>query len=108
MSFAISPSGPCSSTSASAPRSLPRSSEPLFDSALDVNSLAKLITTTKSQLSQYGIQLTLSDMPYGFQINNNAPQIFSAMDILSINSLPCVSRPPRAVCLQAHSFGSLR
>lgn len=46
-------------------RNIAIGSEPLFDHALPVDQLASLITSTKTALSDYAMQVTLSEMPYG-------------------------------------------
>lgn len=63
-------------------------SEPLFDWALDPDSLATQIYSLRQKLSIYGIKTTISEMPYGFQIHNNAPQVFKAIDFVEANILP--------------------
>ncbi|KAL9935568.1 hypothetical protein V8E36_005916 [Tilletia maclaganii] len=69
-------------------------SEPLFDSVMPPGQLAAQIMDVKQKLSAYtgkglrGMQVTLSDMPYAFQSNGNAPSVFRAMDIIEGNILP--------------------
>ncbi|CAD6923808.1 unnamed protein product [Tilletia controversa] len=69
-------------------------SEPLFDSVLEPEELAEQIVDIKDKLSEYtgkglgGMQVTLSEMPYGFMSHKNAPAVFKAMDIVEGNILP--------------------
>jgi exo-beta-1,3-glucanase (GH17 family) len=63
-------------------------SEPLFDWALDPDSLAAQIYGLRQKLSMYGIKTTISEMPFGYQIHNNAPQVFKAIDFVEANILP--------------------
>ncbi|KAK0550223.1 hypothetical protein OC845_002753 [Tilletia horrida] len=69
-------------------------SEPLFDSVLEPDQLAEQIMDVKNKLSNYtgkgldGMQVTLSEMPYGFMSHGNAPSVFKAMDVVEGNVLP--------------------
>ncbi|PWN29718.1 glycoside hydrolase [Jaminaea rosea] len=69
-------------------------SEPMFDSVMSPDDLAAQIYNVKNQLAPWtnkgddGMQITLSEMPYGYQIRNNAPQVFKAQDTLMAHSLP--------------------
>ncbi|KAK4048973.1 hypothetical protein OIO90_005608 [Microbotryomycetes sp. JL221] len=63
-------------------------SEPLFDWALDPWSLAQAVYDVRSKLSQFKIPITVSEMPYGYQIHNNAPDVFKAIDFVEGNVLP--------------------
>ena len=65
-------------------RNIAIGSEPLFDGVLPVDQLASVIKSTREDLRNFGTQVSLSDMPYGFQKNGNAPQIFEAIDILEV------------------------
>ncbi|KAK0529377.1 hypothetical protein OC834_003716, partial [Tilletia horrida] len=75
-------------------RSVVVGSEPLFDSVLEPEELAAQIMDVKDKLSNYtgkgldGMQVTLSEMPYGFMSKGNAPSVFKAMDVVQGNVLP--------------------
>ncbi|KNE97642.1 hypothetical protein PSTG_09048 [Puccinia striiformis f. sp. tritici PST-78] len=61
-------------------------SEPLFDQVLPVEGLVAQIQDLKQQLSPFGIQVTLSEMPAGYQAHNDTPEIFEAVDFVSLHS----------------------
>ncbi|SPO37222.1 uncharacterized protein PSFLO_02694 [Pseudozyma flocculosa] len=69
-------------------------SEPLYDWALDPDSLAVQIRDFRQQLAPWtqrgdtGMQVTLSDLAYGFQLHDDAPQVFAAVDVSEANVLP--------------------
>jgi len=66
-------------------------SEPLYDSVLSVSALANQVTAAKNNLTSLQIPVTISEMAYGFQENNNAPQIFNAIDLIDAHMLPFFS-----------------
>ncbi|PLW37590.1 hypothetical protein PCASD_09031 [Puccinia coronata f. sp. avenae] len=61
-------------------------SEPLFDQVLPVEDLVAQIQDLKEQLHPFGIQVTLSEMPAGHQAHNDTPEIFNAVDFVSLHS----------------------
>ncbi|OAV92397.1 hypothetical protein PTTG_08963 [Puccinia triticina 1-1 BBBD Race 1] len=61
-------------------------SEPLFDSVLPVEDLVAQIQDLKRELGPFGIQVTLSEMPAGYQAHNDTPEIFNAVDFVSLHS----------------------
>ncbi|KAG0149243.1 hypothetical protein CROQUDRAFT_40079 [Cronartium quercuum f. sp. fusiforme G11] len=63
-------------------------SEPLYDGVIDVEALTQELKALKFKLAPYEIPLTISEMTYGFQINNDAPSIFELIQIVSLNVLP--------------------
>ncbi|KAM0791846.1 hypothetical protein ACM66B_004103 [Microbotryomycetes sp. NB124-2] len=63
-------------------------SEPLFDSIIDAKSLAKVVVEVKKQLSNFGMSVTVSEMPSGYQKSNDAPEVFEEIDFVSGNVLP--------------------
>lgn len=75
-------------------------SEPMFDNVMSPEGLAKQIDYVKSQLSEWtgngddddddgtAMQVTLSEMPYGYQTRGNAPAVFKAVDVLHTHILP--------------------
>ncbi|EGG12669.1 uncharacterized protein MELLADRAFT_32383 [Melampsora larici-populina 98AG31] len=69
-------------------RAVTLGSEPLYDGVLDVKELSDELKKLASELEPYWIPVTISEMTYGFQINDNAPSIFEAMDLVSLNVLP--------------------
>ncbi|KAL8279837.1 hypothetical protein RQP46_007687 [Phenoliferia psychrophenolica] len=66
-------------------------SEPLFDHVLSPDDLAAQVVGLRSKLAVYGIETTISEMPWGFQSNGDAPQIFKAIDMVQANVLPFFS-----------------
>jgi exo-beta-1,3-glucanase (GH17 family) len=88
-------------------RNIAVGSEPLYDWVMDQSALATQIYSLKSKLSMYGMQVSmsfpaiilakldaqtaqtaLSDLPYGYQSQGNAPDVFKAVDIVEGNVLP--------------------
>ncbi|KAI5479288.1 glycoside hydrolase family 17 protein [Pseudohyphozyma bogoriensis] len=69
-------------------RNIAVGSEPLYDWVMSQQDLAVQVNYLRSQLSAYGIQTTISEMPYGFQSQGDAPDIFKAIDIVEGNILP--------------------
>ncbi|KAK4698973.1 hypothetical protein P7C70_g7296, partial [Phenoliferia sp. Uapishka_3] len=69
-------------------RNIAVGSEPLFDGVLSPSDLAGQVNSLRATLSQYGIQTSISEMPYGYQSNGDAPQIFKAIDIVEGHVLP--------------------
>lgn len=69
-------------------------SEPMYDNVLPADQLAEQIQYVKSELSTWtnkgdtGMQVTLSEMPYGYSIRDNAPSVFQAEDVIHANILP--------------------
>ncbi|KAM0746989.1 hypothetical protein T439DRAFT_293419 [Meredithblackwellia eburnea MCA 4105] len=69
-------------------RNIAVGSEPLFDWVMSADDLAVQVNNLRSQLSYYGIQTTISEMPYGFQSQGDAPAVFKAIDLVEGNVLP--------------------
>ncbi|PWN47097.1 glycoside hydrolase family 17 protein [Violaceomyces palustris] len=69
-------------------------SEPMYDWVMPQEQLADQVREVKSRLADFtgrgdaGMQVTLSDMPYGFQLQGGAPDVFEAVDINQANVLP--------------------
>lgn len=61
-------------------------SEPLFDQVLPVEDLVAQIQDLKKQLHPFGIQVTLSELPAGYQAQNDTPEIFKEVDFVSLHS----------------------
>lgn len=104
-------------------RNIAVGTEPLFDSVMTPAQLAKQINTLKSALSSYGVQVTLADvspglvthsrrrradvdvpqMPYSFQQNANAPEVFAAVDTVSLNVAPFFNNDATTAAASWHS-----
>lgn len=70
-------------------------SEPLFDWVLEPQKLADQVNDVKGQLSNWtssgkdtDMQVTISEMPYGYTLHNDSPQIFGAVGVVHANILP--------------------
>lgn len=66
-------------------------SEPLFDQVLPESELASNVKSAKQTLKQYGVNVTVSDMAYGFQENGGAQDVLDAMDWVNAHMLPFFS-----------------
>lgn len=69
-------------------------SEPMYDNVLSPADLAEQIISVKTQLSPWtsqgdtGMQVTLSEMPYGYSIREDSDDVFQAVDVIHAHSLP--------------------
>ena len=63
-------------------------SEPLYDWALDPAELAEQVKAAKAKLASLKIPVTISEMAYGFQIHNGAPDVLAAIDVIDAHILP--------------------
>ena len=64
-------------------------SEPLFDSVLSPNDLAKQVNLAKQNLSSLHINVTVSEMAYGYQKNTNHAQVvLDSLDSINAHILP--------------------
>ena len=64
-------------------------SEPLFDSVLSPQALATQVTNAKHNLSSLLINVTVSEMAYGYQKNTDHAQVvLDALDSINIHILP--------------------
>ena len=63
-------------------------SEPLYDWALDPAQLAVQVEAAKSTLASLKIPVTISEMAYGFQVHNGAPDVLAAIDVIDAHILP--------------------
>ncbi|KAH9466318.1 hypothetical protein Pst134EB_001374 [Puccinia striiformis f. sp. tritici] len=61
-------------------------SEPLYDKVLPIPEIVVQIKDLKKQLEPFGIPVTLSEMPAGYQANGDTPEIFEAVDFVSLHS----------------------
>ncbi|TCD60968.1 hypothetical protein EIP91_009249 [Steccherinum ochraceum] len=76
-------------------------SEPLFDSVLSHQELAKQVLAAKNDLAPLRIQVTVSEMAYGYQKNGGAQDVLDAVDFLDIHMLPFFSQ---SASTAAHSW----
>ncbi|KAH8919913.1 glycoside hydrolase family 17 protein [Atractiella rhizophila] len=72
-------------------RNIAIGSEPLYDGVLSPDDMAVQIVTVQKKLQKFGMQVTVSEMPYGYQSNGDAPQVFQNIDIVEGNVLPFFS-----------------
>ncbi|RDX50087.1 glycoside hydrolase family 17 protein [Polyporus arcularius HHB13444] len=66
-------------------------SEPLFDGAISASQLAKQVLAAKKQLADLGIPVTVSDMAYGYQMQDNkkdSQAVLDAIDSINAHMLP--------------------
>ena len=65
-------------------------SEPLFDSVITPQALTTAVTTAKQNLSDIGVQVTVSEMAYGYQARNSSGSqaVLDAVDALNVHILP--------------------
>jgi exo-beta-1,3-glucanase (GH17 family) len=63
-------------------------SEPLFDWALDPEELAEQVRAAKSTLANLEIPVTISEMAYGYQEHDGAPDVLAAIDVVDAHILP--------------------
>ena len=65
-------------------------SEPLFDAVITPQALAAAVTSAKQNLSDIGVQVTVSELAYGFQVRNasGSQAVLDAMDSINAHMLP--------------------
>ena len=63
-------------------------SEPLFDWALEPAELAEQVEAAKLTLANLEIPVTISEMAYGFQEHDGAPDVLAAIDVIDAHILP--------------------
>jgi len=63
-------------------------SEPLFDDVITPQALATQVINAKSNLSDIGISVTVSEMAYGYQERAGAQVVLDAVDSINIHMLP--------------------
>ncbi|KAF5393590.1 hypothetical protein D9757_000008 [Collybiopsis confluens] len=66
-------------------------SEPLFDDVLSPQALANQVWSAKADLANLMIPVTVSDMAYGYQERDGAPQVMNAIDFVDAHMLPFFS-----------------
>jgi len=78
-------------------RSVTIGSEPLFDWAIGANDLAATIVDVRKQLAPYTgkekMQITTSEMPYGYTIHGDAPRVFDTVVRTERCAAPGTSSP---------------
>jgi hypothetical protein len=65
-------------------------SEPLFDDVITPQALTAAVNSAKQNLSDIGVQVTVSEMAYGYQARNSSGSqaVLDAVDVLNIHMLP--------------------
>ncbi|KAJ3488920.1 hypothetical protein NLI96_g2499 [Meripilus lineatus] len=66
-------------------------SEPLFDGVLPHDQLAEQVILAKANLSSLHINVTVSELAYGFQERGGAQDVLDAIDSINIHMLPFFS-----------------
>ena len=66
-------------------------SEPLFDNVLPHDQLAEQVILAKANLSSLHINVTVSELAYGFQERGGAQDVLDAIDSINIHMLPFFS-----------------
>jgi exo-beta-1,3-glucanase (GH17 family) len=65
-------------------------SEPLFDSVITPQALTAAVNSAKQNLSDIGVQVTVSEMAYGYQAHNTSGSqaVLDAIDCINAHMLP--------------------
>lgn len=63
-------------------------SEPLYDDVLPHAQLAEQVTLAKANLSSLAINVTVSELAYGYQERGGAQDVLNAIDSINIHMLP--------------------
>lgn len=67
-------------------------SEPLFDGVMSASKLAKQIRKLKADVKDIGVNVTVSDLAYGFQTaGDDVDDVFDAIDFVDVHMLPYFS-----------------
>ena len=67
-------------------------SEPLFDHVLPARDLADQVEAAKRNLSSLGIPVTVSELAYGYQSNEDFQLVLDAIDFVDLHMLPFFSQ----------------
>ncbi|KAJ7590206.1 glycoside hydrolase superfamily [Mycena floridula] len=67
-------------------------SEPLYDDVLSASDLASQVQSAKSNLTGLHIPVTISEMAYGFQVNDPNHVVMNAIDVIDGHMLPFFSQ----------------
>lgn len=68
-------------------RSVDVGSEPLFDWVLPPQALADQIKYVKGLIGSYGVQVTISEMQYGYSVQGNSQMVLDAEDVVHAHEL---------------------
>ncbi|KAF8328395.1 glycoside hydrolase superfamily [Cantharellus anzutake] len=69
-------------------RSIDVGSEPLFDQVLSPTALAAQVKYVQNAVHSYGVNVSISEMPFGYTVQGNPAPVLNAIDMLHINELP--------------------
>lgn len=67
-------------------------SEPLFDHVLTAYDLTSQVKSAQNNLAPLGIQVTVSELAYGYQETDNSHLVLDAIDYINIHMLPFFSQ----------------
>ncbi|KZW03381.1 hypothetical protein EXIGLDRAFT_725821 [Exidia glandulosa HHB12029] len=73
-------------------RNIAIGSEPLYDRATTPAALSALIDSTKANVSSKGIQVSTSEMVYGYSVQSGGPAVLTHVDHVQCNELPFFSQ----------------
>ncbi|EJD50771.1 glycoside hydrolase [Auricularia subglabra TFB-10046 SS5] len=73
-------------------RNIAIGSEPLYDRATTPAALSQLIDSTKANVSSKGIQVSTSEMAYGYTVQSGGPAVLQHVDHVQVNELPFFSQ----------------
>ena len=64
--------------------------EPLFDDVITPQALTTQVTNAKQNLSDIGVQVTVSELAYGYQVRNasGSQAVLDAVDVINAHMLP--------------------
>jgi hypothetical protein len=67
--------------------------EPLFDDVITPQALTTQVTNAKKNLSDIGVQVTVSELAYGYQERNasGSQAVLDAVDVINAHMLPFFS-----------------
>ena len=67
--------------------------EPLFDDVITPQALTTQVTNAKQNLSDIGVQVTVSELAYGYQVRNasGSQAVLDAVDVINAHMLPFFS-----------------
>jgi exo-beta-1,3-glucanase (GH17 family) len=80
--------------------------EPLFDDVITPQALTTQVINAKNNLSDIGVNVTVSEMAYGYQVRNasGSQAVLDAIDSINIHMLPFFAGDAtRGVYLVAHT-----
>jgi len=65
--------------------------EPLFDDVITPQALTTQVINAKKNLSDIGVNVTVSEMAYGYQERTGSQAVLDAIDSINIHMLPFFS-----------------